>query len=103
MLRIKPGVILKGIKPETVVGIIRVLGVFEANGEDMWLTSGLEGEHKTGSYHYTGSAFDVGVRLISPEKKQPILEQLRVALSGTEFHLYDESQTSQPHWHISVH
>jgi len=103
MLRIKSGVRLTGVKPELVIGIIRVLGVFESYDIDMWLTSVVDGVHREGSRHYAGEAFDIRTTHLATKTKANILRAVRAALGGTEFRLYDEAQTKQPHWHISWH
>lgn len=69
----------------------------------MWLTSVVDGKHRKGSSHYKGRAFDIRTRHLATTTKARILKAMRAALAGTEFHLYDESETSQPHWHISWH
>lgn len=78
-MRIKPGVQVEGVKPETLIGMMVA--------DEVWrqyipggivVTSVMEGVHKTGSKHYIGRAFDL--RLPVVVDSQVLVEKLREAL-----------------------
>lgn len=58
LFALKPGVSIKGLQPETLLGIFLVKQVYESFGLDFVVTSVVEGAHKVGSLHYKGLAFD---------------------------------------------
>lgn len=63
MLSIKKGVKLTGIKPEIVLAAYIMDQVYSQYGiPDCVITSGLDGTHMKHSKHYTGEAFDFGVK-----------------------------------------
>lgn len=63
MLSIKQGVKLIGIKPEMTFAAIIVDQVYtQYNIQDCVITSGLDGQHKPHSKHYTGEALDFRTR-----------------------------------------
>ena len=93
MLSIKPGVDIRGIKPEALLGVMIIQSVYHEFGGDTTITSGLEGRHKTGSKHYDGFAVDIrffeymGARI---PKFNSLLKQLKEAL-GDDFDVIQES------------
>lgn len=94
MLKIKPGVSIRGLRPEIVFAALIVAGVFAKSGvEPVWITSGTEGKHSAGSLHYVGAALDI--RLPPPALTSDILNRLRESL-GAEFDVVLESS----HIHI---
>lgn len=68
MISLKPGVEAKGVKPETLLGLIVADGVYTAEGVPCVVTSLLDGEHKEGSLHYEGLAADLRTRDFSPDR-----------------------------------
>lgn len=57
-VRFKEGISLKGLQPQTVLGIQVAAGVFARFGLVLTITSLNDGEHMDGSKHYDGLAFD---------------------------------------------
>lgn len=85
-MKIKAGVKLAGVKPETVVGMMVVNDIINANfpGEFV-VTSVLDGKHKVGSKHYEGYAFDVRIRYLKDnEQIDTLASAIRGALNGQD-------------------
>ena len=95
MIKLKPGVSIIGVKPETVLGIAVAGSVFNAFGYDLIVTSVTEGRHGNGSLHFPGFAFDCRRRHIQSKDVGSISASLKEAL-GPEFDVVLESD----HWHI---
>lgn len=59
-LRFKPGVDLRGVRPETVAAMHVVDGVYgDIGADDTTITSVKDGKHMERSLHYQGLAFDL--------------------------------------------
>jgi hypothetical protein len=55
---LKGGVDLRGITPETVLGVLVAAQVYHDHGVPLVLTSVRDGKHMEGSMHYIGAAVD---------------------------------------------
>ena len=86
-MRIKPGVRVRGLKPEAVIALIVAKGVYEAHGYECVLTSGTDGSHSSGSYHYTGEAIDLR---LPPADSQLVRDELAERL-GADYDVILES------------
>jgi hypothetical protein len=58
--------------------------IWKQAGQDLVVTSGLEGEHSPGSLHYYGYALDFRTRYFTEEQKFEVYLQLAEALTGGE-------------------
>ena len=97
MLRIKPGVKVGSLRPETILGIVICERAYAKHGIDMWLTSAVEGNHCAYSDHYKGIAWDIRNRNIpSAGQRQDILMTMRDSL-GEDYLVLDE----EDHFHVS--
>lgn len=90
-LSIKPGVSVRGIRPELVLALFISQGVLD----ELWsnpgrITSCTDGKHSPGSLHYVGLAADIGIRELPPGVAQKYCDQLKIAL-GAEFDVVLES------------
>lgn len=102
MIKIKAGVDIKGIKPETVLGLHIVDSVFEDNGVyETVVTSVKDGTHKPGSLHYEGLAVDLRSKHIpSKENKLIILEKMKQALGQQWDVLLESAGKVNEHFHL---
>lgn len=96
MIDFKNDVTMAGIKPEAVLAIIAVNGVYKRLSIKHTITSITDGKHSEGSLHYSGFAFDnrtwaddQGSQL-SHSEKQFLASELRKALTD-EFDVVVES------------
>jgi hypothetical protein len=55
---IKPGVSVKGLKPECALGLLIAAVVYAKNNVPFVITSVMDGKHMKTSKHYEGLAFD---------------------------------------------
>lgn len=106
-MRLKPGVSLRGVKPQVAIGLLIADGVLRKAGADLIVskiedpvcTSVTDGAHKTGSLHYRGLAFDLRTRDF-PSSDGLILnvaETLRAAL-GHEWDVIVEADHIHCEW-----
>jgi hypothetical protein len=60
-MRIKPGVDLRGLRPQMVIAALVAERLYATQGADadLMITSGREGTHMSGSLHYVGLAIDI--------------------------------------------
>ena len=82
-MKIKPGVDLRGLKPELVVAMILCDPVVSRHAEFV-VTSVCDGKHMQGSKHYEGMAMDIRTREIPPAMLKPCLEEIKQVL-GAQF------------------
>lgn len=59
MIDLKASVDLSGVRPELLVGIMVVAGVFQDFGVPLTITAVRNGQHMEGSLHYKGLAVDI--------------------------------------------
>ena len=60
-MKIKSGVSVKYLQPETLFGMLLCEAVFRSINQEMIITSVSDGTHKVGSLHYEGYAFDLRI------------------------------------------
>ena len=104
MVTLKADVRVQGIRPEMVLAAMVIASVFEKAGFEAVITSGIEGRHMAGSFHYAGAAMDFRTNHI--EKKEVldgIVAKVKASL-GPDFdavlevdHLHVEFQPKAPY------
>lgn len=97
-MRLKPGVSLLGLRPETAIAMMAAQDVCRELGVPLVLTSVTDGRHSRGSRHYAGLAFDMRRRHMGPgqaaQARAMLAERLGdgfdVILEATHIHVeYD--------------
>lgn len=99
-MRLKEGVLIKGIKAETVLGIMLVDSIYRdtIGKNNLVITSISDGQHMKNSKHYSGFAFDIRTIDLTEDKKQHLFRELKfflnyefdVVLEKTHIHIeYD--------------
>jgi len=88
LMRIKPGA-----RPSDKLAMIKVRKAveqsFAKHGYDCWLTSGMDGEHSTGSLHYAGYAEDYDASVEIPKKTWRLIEgDVTTALGGLPYQAF---------------
>lgn len=100
MIQIKHGVKLSGLRPEMVLATTIIEGVYDALGLPLVITSGRDGRHGRGSFHYQGGALDYGTKVVPREK----LHDLRLTCAqhlGAEYDVVLEDMDSMnEHLHV---
>jgi len=87
---------ITGIKPELLFGLIVADGIYRKYGFNMVVTSVIDGEHSTGSFHYIGLAADLRINDIPPNIVEKILSELKEELVKLGFDVVFETN----HIHI---
>ena len=93
-MKIKKGVNLLGVRPETTVGMMIAASILPKYGQELVITSCIDGKHKRSSAHASGRAFDCRIWNLG-QKELKAAEALQEAL-GYEFDVIRESD----HFHI---
>lgn len=79
---IKPGVRIRGLSPAALLAINIAAEVYRKVDEDFVITSVTDGDHKSGSLHHVGDAFDL--RLPKSYNPAIVVGYIRECL-GSEF------------------
>ena len=99
-MKLKPGVRIYGMRPETLFAAFVADGVWQrVDGGEATMTSGGDGQHMRASKHYSGCAFDLRVcKDIATTAKA--VRELAIAL-GADFDVLHESiGTANEHVHV---
>ena len=96
MFELKPGVSLKGIKPEMAAALPAIAQVISEASVTPVITSCTDGQHGRNSRHYVGLATDWRNRDIKKAMRPLVAQAIRDAL-GPEFNVLEEDT----HFHIA--
>lgn len=94
-MKLKVGVKIEGLKMEIIMILPIVNDIIRWTGEEMVITSGLEGLHMQGSLHYVGRAIDIRLPFKENNKNEWVVSVIQVAL-GKDFDVILEND----HIHI---
>lgn len=102
ILRVKPGVSLKEIKPQVLLGLLMFHSVAAKlfPGKELTVTSVSDSQHGPNSLHPKGYAVDIRSKNFSTEEKYKLLREATAAL-GAEFDLILESE-GKPYEHFHL-
>lgn len=105
-MKCKAGVMLtrdgKHVAPEITGYAMPVADkICAAFGVEPWATSVMDGDHKAGSLHYRGRAFDLRVRDVVPERRKAFRDALRRAL-GPEYDVVLEPSHVHVEWDVKT-
>lgn len=89
-MKIKQGANIQGLDIRIRPALIVADKVWKELGQELVITSGLDGEHSAGSLHYYGLAVDMRTRYFSDSEKKRAAEALRQGL-GEGFDVVVES------------
>lgn len=60
-MKIKAGVKVTGLRPELLLALMVAEGVWQAEGQELVITSVIDGKHSATSLHYAGQAADLRI------------------------------------------
>ena len=80
-MEIKSGAILIGLDINIRPALVEADRIWKATGQELVVTSGLDGTHSAGSLHYYGRAVDFRTRYFSLEEREMVLAAMRASLS----------------------
>ena len=95
-MKIKPGANIQGLHPNMSAALKIADSWWENFGDELVITSGLDGEHSAGSKHYSGRAVDCRTRNFTKEYTEKLAHRLSVEL-GCLFVVLNEAN------HIHIH
>jgi hypothetical protein len=101
MIHYKPGVSIRGLKPEMLIGLDLAEWAYGQAGAECIVTSATDGEHKADSLHYVGLAVDLRTHHVAPSKQAALLARLRDVLEPLGFELILEDEHG-PNEHLHV-
>lgn len=77
ILQKKDGVILIGLQPVMRKVLIHAADIWEQLGQELVVTSGLEGVHSIGSMHYYGYALDLRSKYFDADQRDQAVNALQ--------------------------
>lgn len=75
-MKIKEGAILSGLHPMMRRVLIEANQIWKEHGQELAVTSGLDGTHSAGSAHYYGCAVDLRTRYFSDAELASVMQEL---------------------------
>lgn len=86
---------LSGIRPEIIFAIMVVEYVYLSYGEELVITSAVDGRHSSSSLHYSGCAFDARTSYFTGAIAKNVVDDIRSRL-GFDYDVVLESD----HLHV---
>lgn len=77
---LKQGVVFSGIDFRMFLIIAKIAAIFESYGENLTITSALDGTHLNDSLHYEGLAIDIRTRDLTKKFRTSIVSILSATL-----------------------
>lgn len=100
-MKIKHGVRLTGLMPQTVLAMLIVERIYERRGLECVLTSVNDSKHSDNSWHYRGAAFDARTKQAALEGQEQVLRDEVQAALGIDFDVVIEDiGTENEHLHV---
>ena len=97
-MKIKEGVKIEGLHIKMRPVLIACERIWKENGQELVVTSGLNGIHSAGSLHYYGRAVDLRTRYFdSRERIDRIAEMVRTEL-GQDYDVVVENSHIHAEW-----
>ena len=83
-MQIKEGVIVQGVRPELLIGLMVANDVYRDYGQDLVVTSLLDSKHSQTSLHYSGCAADMRTRYFKDrEQVEEVAAEIRTRLGNS--------------------
>lgn len=89
-MKIKDGAILSGLDIHVRPILIIAERIWKSYGQELVITSGLDGAHSAGSLHYYGLAVDLRTHYFTAPEVEAIAKELQTAL-GSNFDVFVHS------------
>jgi len=92
-MKIKQNVIMPGLKLPMQTVLKEAEKLWKKHGQELVVTSALDGTHSAGSYHYYGYALDFRTRYFNKETAQEIANELQEILGRNYTVLFEGNHT----------
>lgn len=79
-MRFKEGADITGLHPEMIIALNVANEVYTDHGEELVVTSVVEGKHSYASLHYFGCAVDLRTRYFEPSERGKVRDQIKKKL-----------------------
>ena len=99
-VQIKDGVIISGLDIRMRDVLIKADSVWKTYGEELVVTSGLDGVHSAGSLHYYGLALDFRTRYFTAQIRAKVADDLQAEL-GENFLVINEKNHIHVQYQLS--
>lgn len=96
-MRLKHDVVMSGLKFEMRAAMVVAEKLWAEYGEELVITSALDGTHQANSLHYFGLALDFRTRYFSDDEKLIIEDELRERL---KLYQYYDVVLEDDHMHV---
>lgn len=83
-MQIKSGVRILGLRPEMLLAVIAAESIWQRHDVELVITSGIDGKHSVGSFHYNGLGLDFRTNSMSASAAEMAVNELKQAL-GDDF------------------
>ena len=84
-MKIKDGVILAGLHWRMRDALMAAERIYKEHDQELVITSGLDGVHSSGSWHYSGRAVDIRTRFWEWDDRLKVHDELTNELSKLGF------------------
>ena len=88
---------LFNLQPQTAIGIVVCANFFDEIGKHCIVTSAWDSQHRPGSLHYVGCAFDLRTRHLDDIEASAVADEIRNRL-GRDFDVVLESDHIHVEW-----
>jgi len=101
-MQYKKGVKVQGIRPELILAIMVADGVYTSLGQELVITSLLDGTHSNTSLHYSGCGLDLRTRYFSGSEAKKARDDIAGRLTSDydvlleSNHIHIEFQPRKP-------
>jgi hypothetical protein len=86
---IKPGADIRGLQLPMHKVLVVVTNIYQRHGYETVVTSGLDGTHSAGSWHYYGYALDFRTNHVDKVKLPAMIEETKRSLGSDYFVLFE--------------
>jgi hypothetical protein len=83
-----------------VLATIIVNSIYEEEGFNCVITSGIEGKHSLGSLHYSGNSVDYRAHMIPVDVRPRMCDEMRAALGNDYDVIHEKIGMPDEHFHV---
>lgn len=100
-MRLKAGVRVSGIRPETLLALLIADSLYTAAGVELVVTSVVDGRHKAGSRHFAAFAADLRTKNLPSSTPAGVMRNLLGEALGEDFDVVlEDAGGENEHLHV---